>query len=223
MFTFEDPVGVKLAESAEGALTGRGCAVGAPESPVSPDFQLSLCGDVVGSVTGHQASFGFAFALGPPVAYRATVTVSNDAQRMTGVFNNGTADSGYPMTWLRVPDGAAWLERGPSTPEQLELEGTYDLRLVSVADRRGVEYVANKTYLLRYSRRTLSGDLGCFWWNEMSNADAGSPLQVGPVPATAPELPTRLSLDFDTTGFTEIEAVTASGNIYTFAVTRRAQ
>jgi hypothetical protein len=162
-------------------------------------------------------------ALGPPLAYGATVTVSSDAQRMTGVFNTGTADFEYPMTWLRVPDGAPWLERTPPTSEPIDpLEGTYDLRLAGVADRRGAEYVADKTYWLRYSRHTLSGHLGCYWSSEIANPNSGSPLKVGPVPATAPDLPTRMSLEFDTQGFTEIEAVTASGNVYTFAVTRRA-
>ena len=48
----------------------------------------------------------------------------------------------------------------------------------------------------------------------------GSPLRVGPVSATVPELPDSLSLDFDATGFTGVTAITPSGGHYRFAITK---
>src|SRR6187551_2612348 len=46
MFDFEDPVGVQLMQDADGRLTGRGCAAGAPGVPAFDAFpgDLGFCG-----------------------------------------------------------------------------------------------------------------------------------------------------------------------------------
>lgn len=73
--------------------------------------------------------------------------------------------------------------------------------------------------LVSYGRRTISGDLGAYWSSEISGPTDGIVL-VGPVPETAPELPTSLMLKLDVRGFTAVRATTASGHAYEFAATR---
>lgn len=215
MFNFEDPVGVRLVEGHDGVLTGRGCAAGAPDKS---EGEVSLCGDIVGKVTGFSASFGFPL-VGEPGGrgYSARVIVSRDARRMTGSFNNGLADLPTPTAWLRVPDGEVWLDR-PAYDEKDPLAGAYELRLLS-SSGVGDEYTAEQTYHLSYWRHGLSGSLGSFWGSEMSEPGEGSPVKVGPVAATAPELPTSMQLSFDAQGFTQVVAQTAVGSVYTFAAT----
>ena len=215
MFSFEDPVGVRLVEGHDGSLTGRGCAAGAPGDD---ENEVSLCGDIVGKVTGFSASFGFDFDSEPGgFAYSARVTVSRDARRMTGTFSNGTGDSTFLMAWLRVRDGEVWLDRPPYDDKD-PLMGRYDLLFVSSATG-GTEYVAGKPYNLAYWRHALSGSLGSFWGSEMSEPSQGSPVKIGPVAATSPELPVTVQVEFDALGFTQVTAQTASGNSYTFTAT----
>jgi hypothetical protein len=214
MFDFEDPVGVQLLEAPDGTLSGRGCAAGAPGYQ---DGETSLCGDAFGKVVGHTASFGFGIGEAGGAGYSFQVTIAQDAQRMTGIFNNGFADGASPIAWLRVAPDEIWLERAPYN-EKDALTGRYELSLLA-SESSGNEYVAGQKYSLGYWRHALRGDLGSFWSSEMSDPDLeASPLRVGPVPPTTPDLPYVLSLDFELTGFTHVTAHTPSGGKYVFSV-----
>ncbi|MES1184030.1 MAG: hypothetical protein ABUL60_09445 [Myxococcales bacterium] len=226
MFDFEDPVGVRLVEDANGTLTGRGCAVGAPDvsSPGSSTLEPgepSLCGDSVGAVSGNRAAFGFTFWSGSG-SYATDVTISSDLQRMTGVFENGSAadDGAFRVSWLRVAADQLYLER-PSPSFGEALDGTYDLALedAGAEGQGGSEYVAGKTYRLACWRGAIRGDLGAFWPTELTEASDGRTVHVGPVSATSPELPVEMQLDFVPQGFTRVTATTASGHTYVFAAT----
>jgi hypothetical protein len=209
MFTFEDPVGVQLTQT-NGELVGQGCAGGTP--PLVDGY--FSCGDIRGSVAGNTAKFGFSFE---NYHYHAETIISANGQRMTGRFHALYDWLDSPSAWLRVPDGAEYLESMGSPLEPTALAGRYELRL---REGEGGEYVRNVPYALWYSRRSMGGHLGSFWGTEASDPAAGSPVRVGPVPATSPELPVSLQLDFDEGGFTQVRATTASRNAYTFDVTR---
>jgi len=168
MFDFEDPVGVRLVENASGTLTGRGCAVDAPDasspggSTLQPDGP-SLCGDIIGAVAGDRATFGFTFWEGSG-SYSTEVTISNDLQRMTGFFDNGSGvgDGSFRVSWLRVPPDQWWLQRPSSFDDPLD--GGYELTLTGAdaGARAAGEYLAEKVYLLSYRRQVIRGDLGAF-------------------------------------------------------------
>lgn len=229
MFNFEDPVGVLLSESSTGTLMGRGCAVYAPRgvSDGGPDLTPqgpSLCGGITGSVSGNQASFRFSFSDYSSGTYATEVTISSDGQRMAGFFHVGDYDSSFRVSWLRVPPDQLWLVQPYQSFDPDALEGSYSLTLSSVeASANGAtEYVPGKTYKLSYWRHAIGGDLGSFWQTEASAPTAVGPLRVGPVPATAPELPTEMSLDFDEQGFTRVAATTGSGHTYVFGATKDA-
>jgi hypothetical protein len=216
LFVFEDPVGVLLVQAADGTLTGEGCAAGAPGStgPREPGVPL-MCGAIFGRVEGRSAWFGFRIE-DFFFQYLTRVIVSDDAQRMGGGLSTVTADTWYPVAWRRVRADAVWLDRGKvSRPEPMA--GRYDLTLIP-EESLGSEFAAGTTYQLRYHDHTIAGDLGSFWTDELSPLSEGSPLRVGPVSATSPTLPTSLTLDFDTTGFTGVTAGTPSGGRYRFAV-----
>jgi hypothetical protein len=208
LFSFDDPVGVKLVQT-DGNLVGSGCAAGTPPLGNLPSF----CGDLVGKVEGNQATFGFSFE---GYRYVAETLISVDGTRMTGRFH-AVDWIDYPTAWLRVPENATYLEMMGTLLEPEELAGWYDLELVE-AD--GGEYQAGIKYPLHYSRRSIAGALGCFWGTEASDPALGSPIRVGPVPATSPELPTDLQIEFADAGLRDVRATTASGHVYSFTAKR---
>lgn len=224
MFEFEDPVGVQLFEAPDGTLSGRGCAAGAPGGPqTQPAAPELFCGNISGKVSGRTAQF--AFPLGstgtPPGPYSARVTVSADGRRMTGVFTTGAGGLERPTSWLRVPENADWLMPRDRASTMDPLAGTYQLTLVAGASV-GNEFVAGRTYEIRYGTpwHSLWGDLGSFWHTEMTGPANGSPLRVGPVSPTVPELPVSLALEFEGNTFTRVTASTASGGFYTFTAAK---
>lgn len=213
MFNFEDPVGVQLVQSGS-VLTGRGCAAGAP--PLA-ELSKPFCGTIKGEVTGNAASFGFQFE--PNYYYYAETTVSKDGQRMTGRFHaRDFLDN--PTAWLRLADDQVYLPQAQD-PRALDdpLSGAYQIKVIA-ASPGGSDYEMGKVYRLNYFRHGLSGDLGSFWNTEATDPFEGSPIRVGPVAETAPELPTAMELDFDEDNFTEIRATTPGGNAYTFQASR---
>ncbi len=217
MFGFDDPVGVFLKEAADGTLTGQGCGLGPPDSKSveiqPPPFS---CANLSGKVTGHTAWFSFPIAIAPrPEGYAARVTISTDGSRMAGKFEA----SDFPTAWLRVPDDGYWPTPAKVPADDL-LQGRYDLTLVPEATT-GTEFTGRGTYLLTYAERRFWGDLGSFWSSEVSDPSLGTPLRVGPVPATEPGLPTSLTLDFDATGFVRVVARTPSGGLYTFLASKQ--
>jgi hypothetical protein len=216
LFVFEDPVGVRLIQGADGRLTGEGCAAGAPGStdPAEPGIPAS-CGSIVGKVDGRGVWFGFQlrdFAFW----YVTHALASKDAQRLGGILSTNGAEFQYPVAWRRVRDDADWLDRGKlSRPEPMA--GSYDLTLIP-AESAGSEFDASHTYRIRYQDHTIAGHLGSFWTDELSPLSEGSPLRVGPVAATSPALPTALLIDFDKSGFTRLTATTPSGGRYRFSM-----
>jgi hypothetical protein len=213
MFNFEDPVGVQLVQS-DGVLTGSGCAAGAP--PLTEDSK-NFCGAIKGEVVGNAATFGFAFE--PNYFYRAETTVSKDGQRMTGRFH-AVDFLDYPTAWLRLAEDQIYLPQSQDARALDDpLSGAYQVKVVA-ASPGGSDYEVGKVYRLNYFRHGLSGDLGSFWHTEASDPFEGSPLRVGPVAETAPELPTTMELDFEDNNFTEIRATTPAGNTYTFHASR---
>ena len=217
LFVFEDPAGVLLSQAADGTITGRGCSVGAPgvvpAQPEGPDTFYG-CAPLSGWVSGQEASFSF----GTSFEYRARVVVSADGQRMTGTLTTSSGPILYPLAWRRVAEDALWLDRGDFMRAD-PLADRYELTLIP-EESVGTEFVAGTTYPIVYREHTIFGTLGCFWTDEISAVAAGSPLRVGPVPATDPALPHSLSLDFDGAGFTGVTANTPSGGRYRFAVAK---
>jgi len=218
LFVFEDPVGVLLHQEADGTITGQGCGSGAPGGgPPQQEPNLWGCGSLSGRTVGKTASFAFP----TPVTgfqYQATVVISADGQRMTGTLTTSTAKITYPLAWHRVRDDAAWLDRGDfMRPDPMA--GRYELTLIP-EESVGNEFVAGTPYAIRYGEHTILGQLGSFWTDEISPVAEGSPLRVGPVSATVPELPNSLLIDFDAGGFTGVTASTPSGGHYRFAVTK---
>lgn len=211
MFGFEDPVGIRLTQT-NGQLVGRGCAAGVP--PLTAEG--SFCGNVSGQVQGNTASFGFNFE---QYRYQAETVISSDGLRMTGRFHGVARWMDWPTAWLRVPDEAEYLEVMGGALEPEGLSGWYELYLVQGA---AGEYLQSTAYRFHYSRRAIGGALGSFWGTEASDPAAGSPIRVGPVSATSPELPTSLSIEFSATGLTQVDVKTASGNAYIFSATRQA-
>ena len=217
LFVFEDPVGVFLQQEADGTITGQGCTSGAPgELPTTEGAGPGGCSALSGRVSGQSASFGFPTSA-TQFAYQANVVISADGQRMTGTLTT-FANIPYPVAWRRVREGAAWLDRGDfMRPDPMD--GPYELTLIP-EESIGNEFVAGTPYWIRYQEHTILGQLGSFWTDEISPVGMGSPLRVGPVSATVPELPDSLSLDFDATGFTGVTAITPSGGHYRFAITK---
>jgi hypothetical protein len=205
MFGFEDPVGVQLLQAGS-TLTGGGCAAGAP--PLAD----TDCGSLSGSVHGRRASFSFQFL--STLEYGADVTVSADGTRMTGPFRGLGGSTVATTAWLRVADDQPYLaDPLPDLPEE---SGTYELRLLR-ADAGATEYVPDTVYSLSYFDRGLSGDLGAFWVTELSRAAPGGPIQVGPVAPTTPELPIAMSIEVHDKRLTQVTAVTAAGDTFTFS------
>jgi hypothetical protein len=211
MFNFEDPVGVQLTQSGS-VLTGSGCAAGAP--PLA-EFAKGFCGAIKGEVVGNTATFGFPFE--PSYYYYAQTTVSKDGRRMTGRFH-AVGDLDSPTAWLRLADDQAFLPQALGVNDD-PLSGAYQVKVIA-ASPGGSDYEVDKSYRLNYFRRGLSGDLGSFWHSETTDPFHGSPIHVGPVAETAPELPTAIELDFEDDNFTEIRATTPKGHTYTFRASR---
>jgi hypothetical protein len=209
LFGFEDPVGVRLTQTNH-KLVGRGCAAGAP--PLAMD--QTYCGDVRGEVEGNTARFGFSFGTSH---YEAQTVISADGRRMTGRFHALYDWLESPTAWLRLPDDAVYLDEMGEPFEPEALIGWYELRL---EDGAAGEYQGGVPYPFLYSRRAIRGALGAFWGTEASDPAAGSPIRVGPVAGTSPELPVSLQIEFAEHGLTKVKAKTASGNSYTFSAQR---
>lgn len=209
MFGFEDPVGIRLTQT-NGQLVGRGCAAGVPPLNMEPSY----CGDVNGTVEGNTATFGFSFE---QYRYQAETVISADGQRMTGRFHGASSWMTTPTAWLRVPAGAEYLEVMGGALEPEGLSGWYELYLLEGA---AGEYEQGTPYRLYYSRRAIQSALGSFWGSEASDPAAGSPIRVGPVSATSPELAIGMQIEFVASGLTQVEVTTGSGNSYSFSASR---
>jgi hypothetical protein len=204
MFSFEDPVGVELFEEA-GVLSGIGCYGGLP-TPGFPDVGDS-CQPLTGTADGRHLQFAFS----PP--YAANIYASTDGQRMAGDFHDTGTWHASAFTWLRIGTDYPWLRQSKEpTAVGLALEAhskTYGLEgLVDHNDRPG--------YLAIYGHfRTIAGTLGAFWETEMKWNEAERTLVAGPVPETAPDIATQLTLHFGVTELVSVDAVFSSGETRT--------
>jgi hypothetical protein len=212
MFRFEDPVAVDIKQKDGGVLEGQGCCGGF--SDVS--YQLNCCAALTGAIAGRHATFGFTFnQYTTPYPYDTDVYVSDDFQRMAGVFQNG-----YPVTWVRIGATDANLPYDDSDSRALTdtYGGAYTL-LLADDPAPGTDFTAQRTYWFNVGGGYVYGELGAFWSRELRWNAADQTLRAGPVPATAPTLPVSLTLHFDADGgtaLTSVDAVTASGLRYHF-------
>lgn len=212
MFSFEDPVGVELTEEL-GVLSGQGCYGGLP-TPNHPEIPSS-CQPLTGTASGRHVQFAFA---AETYTYAANVYVSADGQRMAGAFRASGGWGVSPFSWLRVGADDGWMPRAePASAVALVLEersGWYELEgLVDVDGEPG------SIDILGYGQfRALAGTLGAFWESEMTWNEAEQVLVAGPVPETSPELPTQLTLHFQSTALVSVDAVFPSGETTTFQV-----
>jgi hypothetical protein len=136
---------------------------------------------------------------------------------MTGRVPGASSWMKTPTAWLRVPADAEYLEVMGGAFEPEGLSGWYELYLLEGA---GAEYEQGAPYRFHYSRRAIQGELGSFWGSEASDPAAGSPIRVGPVSATSPELAIGMQIQFVASGLTRVEVTTGSGNTYTFRASR---
>lgn len=210
MFAFEDPVAVDL-HAIDGAIAGDGCCGGL--GPQTPSF---CCGAVNGQIVGRHVTFGFTFNFGPEVTYWTDAFVSADGQRMAGRFN-AVSPVDQPIAWVRIEPADAWLPRpDPAVTAVLTTRSARYALVLSDDPPAGNDFSAQQTYRLAVSDRFVYGDLGSFWDREMSWSAGEQTLIVGPVPETAPGLPVALSLRFDGTMLTSVEAALPSGTRYHF-------
>jgi hypothetical protein len=212
MFAFEDPVGVELSEEL-GVLSGQGCYGGLP-TPNHPELP-STCRPLTGMASGRHVRFAFA---AETYTYAADVYVSADGQRMAGAFRATGGWGVSPFSWLRIGTDDGWMPRAePASAVSLALEersSWYELEgLVDVDGKPG------RIDILGYGQfRALAGTLGAFWESEMTWNEAEQTLVAGPVPETSPELPTQLTLRFQSTALVSVDAVFPSGDTTTFQV-----
>ncbi|HEX2873817.1 MAG TPA: hypothetical protein VHP33_21320 [Polyangiaceae bacterium] len=210
MFSFEDPVGVELSEES-GVLSGQGCYGGLP-TPNHPEIP-STCQPLTGTASGRHVQFAFA---AETYTYAANVYVSADGQRMAGAFRASGGWGVSPFSWLRIGANDGWMPRAePASAVSLALEersNWYELEgLVDVDGTPG------RIDILGYGQfRALAGTLGAFWESEMTWNEAEQTLVAGPVPETSPELPTQLTLRFQSTALVSVDAVFPSGDTTTF-------
>jgi hypothetical protein len=218
MFYFEDPVAVDLSQSGS-TLSGTGCCAGLG----TPTTTYSCCGPIMnGSIESRRVRF--AFTPGTMFTdltgdYGVDATVSGDGSRIVGGFGTQGSTGPGQMVWARIPESQTWLvgTDDPLYAAAFERMGTYTLGLT---DGSGGDYSPDRTYemMVREGPNNLAfvrGDFGQFWSGEMTWDEPTETLSVGPVPATLPELPVALTLDFSGTTLV-LEATMPSGATYTF-------
>lgn len=212
MTGFEDPVGVQLRQ-VDDALSGTGCAVGAPGID-DPRVLDELCGPLSGVVTEDGMSFSFSFGAGPWSGQ--DVVISEDAQRMTGLFGNAKAPS-Y-STWLRLEPDDFWLDIPTlSEEERLRLSLLSSCPDLELIEGTGDLYSPGVAYRFFVSTDGVGGDLGDFWISEFSLPTVlDDEIRVGPVAFTRSALPIELRLTVEEGTLLEVTAMMASGDEYRF-------
>src|SRR5262245_28953855 len=209
MIHFEDPVTVDLTEK-DRKLDGNGCCGGIDDLSQS----LNCCAPVSGQFAGVQASFGFSFNLGAePYDYTTDVYVSADRNRMAGSFSRTST----PVAWVRIDPSQPSLPLNHTTLQVGldKLQGSYGLRLADNPPP-GADFDPQRVYQFNIDGHFVYGELGPFWGGEMAWREADQTLVAGPVPATAPTLPTALSLHADGSTIVSVEATMPSGLRYHF-------
>jgi len=210
MFGWEDPVAVDIRQ-AGGNISGHGCCAGLGLNPEPP-----CCGDVSGTIGDQAAAFGFKFDYGGSTYdYSTQVFVSADTQRMAGMFSR----SGSRVAWLRIQAPESYLpDPDPALQVVMRARGGSYALVLADDPAPGGDFTPGLTYAFGIGDRSIGGDLGPFWGEEMSWDADRQILTVGPVPATDPNLPVALLLGFNGTVLSSVEAISAGDVHYHFLV-----
>lgn len=211
MFDFEDPVVIDVATRA-GVLSGVGSC--------GPGRALACSGALSGTIENRRAEFSFS-VMSFGLVYASRVFVSEDATRMAGRFSTD-AGTGLTTAWVRTAAPQTWLSEAYEDLNR-DLQPYYGDTQLSLASGTGSTFEPGRAYALRLRPNgklpLLSGDLGAFWAGEMTWDAAARTLRLGPVPATAPELPVSLRIDY--ANGPRLEAELANGERYTFDLASR--
>jgi len=211
MFSFEDPVGIELSVS-NGVLSGLGCYGGLPTT-LLPEL-ARYCRPLAGTAEGRHLQFSF---LAEQITYAADVYASSDGQRMAGDFRDTSGSWHSSFTWLRAADDYPWLRKS-SEPSAVGLALEALSSGGSVYELEGlVDHFGRPGILFLYGAGgTVVGTLGAFWETEMTWNDAEQTLVAGPVPETALDLATQLTLHFNGPFLLSVDAIFPSGEARTF-------
>ncbi len=213
MFAFEDPVAIELWARAH-QLSGAGCFAGRALQPLEG---FDTCKMLSGTIDGRHLQFSFP---ADRYTYSADVYISSDQQRMAGKFHDVGGWEIAPTAWLPLGANDRWLP-APDEPAALKraLEsraGDYDLKAVE----NPAGELLHLSLLSGSSRGVIFGSLGAFWGTEVSWNEDEQILTAGPVPETAPDLPTQLTLHFDAEQLMQVEALAPSGEVHAYTAER---
>jgi hypothetical protein len=214
MFIFEDPVAVDIVQSGS-ELTGLGCDAGLPDALTDQTTLEQWCAPLKGRIEGDQAWFGFDI---PFYSFRAEVTVSRDASRMAGTFNDALGRS-RSSSWLRLEGDELGLPgNGPPGPEWW-LSDDYVFRLIESASP-GSGFDPLRDYLVSYRHSWgLWGDLGAFYYTEIAGDEASAgPVLIGPVAPTNLAFPISMQLDHAAGRFVHAIVIDGRGIVSEFEV-----
>ena len=213
MFAFEDPVAIELSANAH-QLFGVGCFAG---RAVPSQQGFTKCEPLNGTIEGRHLEFSFPE---DPYTYAADVYISSDQQRMAGKFHDTSGWRTEPTAWLPLRANEAWLP-APNEPAALKLAlesraGPYDLQAMENPTAEPLHLLL----LSGSSRGVIFSSLGAFWGTEVSWNEEEQLLTAGPVPETAPDLPTQLALHFDAQLLVQVDALEPSGEVRIYAAQR---
>jgi hypothetical protein len=221
---FADSVAVELIQDGE-VLTGTLCAGGLPTDPTDP-IQTYLCGPIVdGRIEGRHVRFGAKISVD---VLTIDAEVSADGTRMGGRY----VVEGMPpqlTAWWPLDARSGWVDPHEGWPSDLlpfscgdaASNPGYDLTLVDES-AGAAEFTPERTTLVVFCAG-LAGGLGAFGGADLHVTTEGgrtTMIVAGPVPETAPTLPTTVTLHFADGLLTTVEARTSSGATYSFRATR---
>jgi hypothetical protein len=207
-----------------------------PEGSTNP--YTDTCGAITGNIDGRHVRFQFQVDFGGGVTFAADVYVSADGNRMAGRFftalqKNAPLDGpgwlSEPTAWGRLAPTESWFAR-PTWPSDLDqalsdFGSGYDLTLVDDPNN-GDDFSTLRTYRLARLASGLVGNLGAFLPNEISFTQSPTgettTILAGPVPETAPGLPTALTVDLQGGAAVRVQASMTSGATYAFTAAKAA-
>jgi hypothetical protein len=217
-----DSVAADLAQVG-GVVTGTLCFGGLPVDDAP--FAGLYCAPVTGGrVDGRRLQFGAKFQ---GFTFAVDAFVSGDGKRIGGVYSwNDRRDL---TAWWPLADGSTWVDPEQNWPSDLRpwscgnpaSSPGYELTLVDDSSGAGA-YAADRTYLMVFCAG-IAGELGAFGGDELQVTSVDghtTTIVAGPVPETAPGLPTGLTLHFETSILASVEARMPSGATYSFSAVR---
>jgi hypothetical protein len=212
MFTFEDPVVVRLSNT-NGVIEGWGCCT--PET----DTGLDCCGFIEGEAIGLHTTFSFSFEFGATYTYAAHALLSEDGSRLGGYFKSTQSGHdpapgrGMRVAWLRL--GAdPWLATNPEIYGANLPTTSFELAPESP---EGDDFVVGESYTAVFTRESaMGGDFGSFWATEISIRPEDGAILAGPVPATDSSLPVSVVLNRDGDEIVDATVTMPLGQSYLF-------